>query len=77
MRLEQNVDEIWQQYDHSGTGVLDENEGKEFLRASLKKLTGQDPTEENVDKRFKALDENGNGVLERDEVLAFLTEYAD
>ena len=51
--LEQKVDEIWIQYDHNSNGTLDENEGKEFLRASLKRLTGQDPTDENVDKQFK------------------------
>ena len=74
--LEQKVDAIWQQYDHNGSGVLEEDEAKEFLRASLKKLTGGDPTDENVDKTFNEIDKNGNKVLERDEVLQFLQEYA-
>ena len=77
IRLEQKLDEIWQQYDVSCTGVLDATEGREFLKASLKKLTGQEPTAENVDKEFKSIDTNGSGTLERGEVLEFLKVYAD
>ena len=56
--------------------MLEEEEAKAFLRASLKRLTGGEPSEENVDRKFKEIDTNNNKVLERDEVLEFLREYA-
>ena len=72
LRVNQRLDEIWDQYDTDGDGVLNFEEGKLFLIATIKALTGSEPTEEEIKKKFNEIDEDGNKTLDRDEVADYL-----
>ena len=58
--------------------MLEVTEAKLFIRASLKNVSGTDPTENEVDMKLNEVDKNGDGVLQREEVMAFLQQkYAN
>ena len=38
------VEQIWKDYDKSGSGLLEKEEAFAFLKVTLKEVTGNDPT---------------------------------
>ena len=77
MKLNQKLDEIWDQFDGDEDGVLNLEEGKAFLSSMLQQLTGKEATKENIDNTFAEIDADGNGDLDRGEVLEFLKLYIE
>ena len=57
-QYEDKVDRIWVAYDKDMDGMLSQEDSKEFLKETLKELTGNEPSEEYVTKNFMLVDES-------------------
>ena len=67
------VNDIWHDYDLDCNGILDKNETKAFVRATLQDMNdGNQFSEADWMDCFKAFDKDGSGEIEKDEMATFI-----
>ena len=74
-KYREEVEQVWREYDKSGTGLLEKNEAFEFLKKTIKEVTGNDPTEEELERNFEIMDEDMSGDIDKEEALKFLKGF--
>ena len=73
------VDDIWNEYDKDGSGALDKEETKLFVKKTLCDMSGVDGDDfsnEDFEACFKEFDKDGNGTIEKDEMAVFIKKVA-
>ena len=73
------VDDIWAEYDVDGSGALDKDETKKFVKKTLCDMEGSDGgefSEDDFDACFKEFDKDNSGTIEKDEMAVFIKKVA-
>ena len=67
------VNQIWQQYDSDGNGVLDKAETRRFITDTLHEMDDLSSfNETDFNSCFKLFDTNDDGVISKEEMLTFI-----
>ena len=67
------VNDIWHEYDTNNDGILDREETKQFVRATLQEMNdGNQFTESDFKDCFKAFDKDDSGAIEKSEMVTFI-----
>ena len=74
-KYKEEVEQVWREYDKSGTGLLEKQEAFEFLKKTIKEVTGNDPTEDELERNFEIMDEDNSGDIDKEEALKFLKGF--
>ena len=69
------VDKIWEQYDINGDGVLSKEEVVPFLKATLREVTGKEPSKDELDRNFSEMDRDKSGDIDKEECFKFLQGF--
>jgi hypothetical protein len=75
LSVEEQVDQIWGNYDKDGSGTLNKSETRVFIKDLLVKL-GEDGkfSVEEFNALFKDFDEDANGTVSKDEMNLFIKQ---
>ena len=75
LSVEEQVDQIWGNYDKDGSGTLNKSETRVFIKDLLVKL-GEDGkfSDEEFNALFKDFDEDANGTVSKDEMNLFIKQ---
>jgi Ca2+-binding EF-hand superfamily protein len=76
--LRQCIDDIWNEYDTDGSGVLEKPEAKLFVTGILKSLGINNGLFSDADFEtcYRDTDTDGNGVISKDEMRDFIKNVA-
>ena len=75
--IEKCVEDIWKEYDKDGSGALDKEETKLFVKNTLGEINyNGDFSEEDFEACFKEFDKDGSGTIEKDEMALFIKRVA-
>ena len=66
-----NVDKIFAHFDKDGSGLLEQDEAKEFITALFKSM-GEEISAKHTEGAFNMLDSSGDGAVSKDELLDIL-----
>ena len=70
------VDNIWAEYDKDGSGKLNKEETKAFVKFNLSCSGEEEFPDEEYEACFAEFDKNGSGTIEKDEMAAFIKKVA-
>ena len=71
------VDDIWAEYDKDGSGSLDKEETKKFVKNTLSEMSDDGEfSEDDFEACFKEFDKDGNGTISKDEMKIFIKKVA-
>jgi hypothetical protein len=75
LSVEEQVDQIWGNYDKDGSGTLNKSETRVFVKDLLVKM-GEDGkfSDEEFNALFKDFDEDANGTVSKDEMNLFIKQ---
>ena len=69
------VNDIWDEHDTNDDGILDKDETKEFVRATLEDMDEKNQfSEGDFTDCFKAFDKDGSGTIEKPEMVLFIKD---
>lgn len=76
--LKDCINEIWGEYDTDGSGVLEKDETKIFVRDILQGVgvDGANFSDRDFETCFRETDTDGNGVISKDEMWSFIKNVA-
>ena len=75
--LMKTVDEIWQQYDKDGNGVLDRSEMRSFVEATITASgINKTVTDAEFEQIFNQFDLDSSSTIEKDEMAVFVKRMA-
>ena len=75
--LKRCVEDIWDQYDNDGNGVLDKEETKRFVVEQLEEIEeGRMFDDDDFDECFRNFDVDGSGTIDKLEMVEFIKKAA-
>ena len=75
--LMKTVDNIWQEYDKDGNGVLDKTEMRSFVEATITQSgMNKTVTDEEFNQIFQQFDLDNSTTIEKDEMAVFVKRMA-